>query len=87
MVEAIVMPELGQTVSEGAIVEWLLKEGDAVEMGDPLLLVETDKTEVEVECVADGVLLRIVAPAGSRVEAGDVIAFVGEVGDEIPASQ
>lgn len=87
MAEAIVMPELGQTVSEGAIVEWLLKEGDAVEMGDPLLLVETDKTEVQVECVADGVLLRIVAPAGSRVEAGDVIAYVGEVGDEIPASE
>lgn len=86
MAEAIVMPELGQTVSEGAIVEWFLKEGDAVEMGDPLLLVETDKTEVEVECVADGVLLRIVAPAGSRVEAGDVIAYVGEEGDEIPDS-
>lgn len=86
MAEAIVMPELGQTVSEGAIIEWFLKEGDEVEMGDPLLLVETDKTEVEVECVADGVLLRIVAPAGSRVEAGDVIAYVGEVGDEIPTS-
>ena len=86
MAEAIVMPKLGQTSDDGTIVSWLVEEGGTVELGDPLLVVETDKTEVEVECVADGVLLRIVATAGSRVEAGDVIAYVGEEGDEIPDS-
>ena len=78
------MPELGQTVSGGTVGSWLIEEGDAVELGEPLLLVETDKAEVEVECVAEGVLLKIVVPAGRAVEAGSVIAYVGEPGDEIP---
>lgn len=85
MAEAIVMPKLGQTVDDGTVVSWLVEEGGVVELGDPLLVVETDKTEVEVECVADGVLLKIVVPAGQTVEAGTIIAYVGEPGDEIPA--
>lgn len=85
MAEAIVMPKLGQTVDDGTIVSWLVEEGQAVELGQPLLVVETDKAEVEVECVAEGVLLKIVVPAGETVEAGTVIAYVGEPGDEIPA--
>lgn len=85
MAEAIVMPKLGQTVDEGHIVSWLVEEGNDVELGEPLLMVETDKTQVEVECVAEGVLLKIVVPAGETVPSGTVIAFVGEPGDEIPA--
>jgi pyruvate/2-oxoglutarate dehydrogenase complex dihydrolipoamide acyltransferase (E2) component len=85
MAEAIVMPELGQTVSEGTIGSWLIEEGDDVELGELLLVVETDKAEVEVESVAEGVLLRIVVPAGQTVESGTVIAYVGEPGDDIPA--
>lgn len=85
MAEAILMPKLGQTVDDGLIVSWLVQEGAEIEMGDPLLVVETDKTEVEVECVADGVLLRIVVPAGETVVAGTVIAYVGEPGEEIPS--
>lgn len=82
MAEAIVMPELGQTVSEGYISKWYFDEGDLVELGEPLLLVETDKAEVEVESVAEGVLLRIVVPAGQTVESGTVIAYIGEAGEE-----
>lgn len=85
MAEAIVMPKLGQTVDEGHIVSWLVKEGTEVELGEPLLMVETDKAQVEVECVAEGVLLKIVVPAGETVSSGTVIAYVGEPGDEIPA--
>lgn len=85
MAEAIVMPKLGQTVDEGHIRSWLVGEGDGVELGEPLLVVETDKAEVEVECVAEGVLLKIVVPAGQTVPSGTVIAYVGEPGDEVPA--
>ena len=79
------MPKLGQTVDDGTIVSWLVEEGNDVELGEPLLIVETDKTQVEVESVAEGVLLKIVVPAGQTVESGTVIAYVGEPGDEIPA--
>ncbi len=85
MAEAIVMPKLGQTVDEGHIVSWLVEEGNDVELGEPLLVVETDKAEVEVECVAEGVLLKIAVPAGQTVPSGTVIAYVGEPGEEIPA--
>lgn len=84
MAEAIVMPELGQTVSEGTIESWLFDEGDEVELGEGLLVVETDKAQVEVESVAEGVLLKIVVPVGQTVESGTVIAYIGEPGDDIP---
>lgn len=82
--EAIIMPALGQTSEEAYIQEWLVQEGDTVEMGQPLLSVETDKATLEVECVADGVLLKIVHPAESTVNAGTVIAYIGEPGEVVP---
>ncbi|WP_167133576.1 biotin/lipoyl-containing protein [Arthrobacter sedimenti] len=82
--EAIIMPALGQTSEEAHILEWLVKEGDEVEMGQPLLNVETDKAELEVECVADGVLLKIVCEAETTVNAGTVIAYIGEPGESVP---
>ncbi len=84
MPEAIVMPELGQTVSGGTISSWLVEVGQSVELGDPLLLVETDKTEIEVECAAEGVLLAVLAEPGTEVESGTVIAYVGEPGESVP---
>lgn len=84
MPEAIVMPELGQTVSGGTISSWLIEVGHPVELGDPLLLVETDKTEIEVECAAEGVLLAVLFEPGAEVESGTVIAYVGEAGESVP---
>lgn len=83
MAEAITMPELGQTVSEGRIVEWLVAPGDAVELGQPIFVVETDKANVEVESVEEGVLLQIVVPAGETVETGTVLAYVGAAGESV----
>ena len=82
--EAIKMPKLGQTTDEAHIECWLVAEGDAVEMGDPLLTVETDKAELDIESVADGVLLKIVTPSGETVAAGAVIAYIGQAGETIP---
>ena len=84
MYEAIIMPDLGQTTTRGTIVAWLIDEGAAVELGEPLLNVETDKTELDVEAVAEGTLLKRMFPAGSEVESGTVIAYIGDPGDEIP---
>ncbi len=83
MAEAITMPELGQTVSEGTIVEWLVKPGDAVELGQPIFVVETDKANVDVESVAEGVLLQIVVPGGETAETGTVLAWVGAPGESV----
>lgn len=82
--EAIIMPALGQTSDEAHIQEWLVKEGEEVEMGQPLLSVETDKAQLEVESVADGVLLKIVCPADTTVSAGTTIAYIGEAGESVP---
>lgn len=82
--EAIIMPALGQTSDEATIQEWYFKEGDTVEMGDPLLSVETDKAQLDVECVADGILLRIVAQMDETVTAGTIIAYIGDEGETAP---
>lgn len=82
--EAIIMPALGQTSDEAHIQEWLVQEGDTVEMGQPLLTVETDKAQLDVECVADGVLLKIVCGADQTVTAGTTIAYIGEPGEVAP---
>lgn len=83
MAEAIRMPELGQTVSGGTIVEWLIDVGQPVELAQPLLLVETDKTTIEIEAVAEGTLLRQEFETGTEVESGTVIAYIGQPGDAI----
>ena len=55
----VFMPRLGDEMVEGAIVEWLKKEGDRVEKGDPLLLVETGKATLEVEAEVAGLVKKI----------------------------
>lgn len=84
MAEAIVMPALGETSDELHIIKWLVAEGESVELGQPLLVVETDKAELEVESAAEGTLLKIVVEEGQDVEASTVIAYVGAPGDQIP---
>ncbi len=86
MAEAILMPDLGQTTTSGTIGAWFVEEGGAVELGQPLLSVETDKTELDVESVAEGTLLKRLFPVGSEVESGTVIAYIGEP-DEVILEQ
>jgi len=84
MATAIRMPDLGTTVETVTIASWLKNEGDAVKRGDALCEVETDKATSELESVAEGVLLRQVVPAGTDVESGDLIAWVGAPGESVP---
>ena len=78
MATEIRMPDLGTTVEQLTLIKWLKKEGDEVKRGDPLCEVQTDKAVVELESVAQGVLLRRVVAEDSEVTVGDVIAYVGQ---------
>ena len=87
MAHEIRLPELGHTSDELHIVSWHKQVGDRVEIAEPLLVVETDKAQVDVESAEEGVLLRIVAEAGETLRTGDLVAFVGEPGEVLPASE
>ena len=72
----VIIPNMGLTILEANIVEWLKKEGDKIGRGEPLLQIETDKALVEVESPADGVLERILQPAGSTVKLTEQVAVI-----------
>jgi len=73
------MPKLGETMTKGKIVKWLKKEGDAVEEGEPLLEVETEKVVFEVSAPVDGAIRKIVALEGDDIPVEQAIAFIEEV--------
>jgi pyruvate dehydrogenase E2 component (dihydrolipoamide acetyltransferase) len=83
MAVPIKMPDLGTTVSQVTVVSWLKKEGEPVQVGDPLCEVETDKATSALESVAQGILLRQVVPPGSVVEVGAIVAYVGTPGESL----
>ena len=72
----VLMPRLSDTMTEGVVGEWLKREGDAVQRGDVLAEIETDKATMELEAYDSGVLTRIIAPAGSTVPIGQPIAVI-----------
>jgi len=72
------MPKLGETMTKGRIVKWLRKEGDAVEEGEPLLEVETEKVIFEVTAPTDGRIRKIAASEGDDVPVEQAIAFIEE---------
>ncbi len=72
------VPTLGESVVEATVAAWLKHEGDAVEAGDPLVELETEKVNVDVAAERSGVLERIERQAGETVRPGDVLAVLGE---------
>jgi pyruvate dehydrogenase E2 component (dihydrolipoamide acetyltransferase) len=77
------MPELAESVIEGEIVKWLVKEGEHVKQDQPLVEVMTDKVTVEVPSPYEGVLLKQVAPEGAVVPIGKPIAIFGKEGEKL----
>ncbi|AVQ98538.1 dihydrolipoamide succinyltransferase [Oceanobacillus iheyensis] len=77
----IKIPELAESITEGTIAEWLVKKGDKIEKGDPVVELETDKVNVEVNADYAGVITEILREEGDDVEVGDVIAKVDENGE------
>ncbi len=78
MLVQFVMPQLGESVTEGTISKWLVGEGDEVKEYEPLLEVNTDKIDTEIPSPTSGVLLKILVPEGTIVRAGTVLALIGE---------
>lgn len=76
--QEIKIPELAESITDGTIAEWLVKEGDKVEKGDPLIELETDKVNVEVNSEFTGVITEILTPEGEDVTVGDVVAKLDE---------
>ncbi len=82
----ILMPKLGDTMEEGKILDWLKKEGDTVKKGEAVAMVETEKTSMEVEAFASGVLRKILIPAGEVAPVGAEIALVGDPNEQLEAA-
>lgn len=78
MSTAVKMPQLGESVVEGAIVRWLKAPGDAVAKYEPLLEISTDKIDTEVPSPAEGILLEIIVQEGQNVTVGTVLATIGQ---------
>lgn len=80
----ITMPALSPTMEEGNLSKWLVKEGDKVTSGDVIAEIETDKATMEVEAVDEGVVAKLVVPAGTEgVKVNALIAILAEDGEDV----
>lgn len=84
MAKDVIMPALGMAQETGILLEWLIPEGEEVKKGEPLMLVETDKTSVEIEASIDGRLVNIEAHEGDEVPVGTRIAILLAEGETAP---
>ncbi|MER0105159.1 biotin/lipoyl-containing protein, partial [Corynebacterium sp. KPL2895] len=78
MANSVEMPELGESVTEGTITQWLKSVGDTVEVDEPLLEVSTDKVDTEIPSPVAGTILEIKAEEDDTIEVGEVIAVIGD---------
>ena len=85
MAEVILMPRLSDTMTEGVIAAWHKKVGDAVQKGDLLAEVETDKATMDLESYKDGSLLYIGTEKGGKLQVNDLLAIIGSKGEDISA--
>ena len=83
MATEIVMPKLGLTMESGAISAWLVEEGQEVQKGQALLEIATDKVTMEVEAQADGILRKILVPAGQEVPVSTAIGVIAAADEDI----
>ena len=85
MAEVILMPRLSDTMTEGVIAAWHKKVGDIVKKGDVLAEIETDKATMELESYQQGTLLHIGTPIGGKLQVNDLLAIIGNAGEDISA--
>src|SRR5215218_8212162 len=80
----IVVPELGESVVEARVARWLKKEGDRVEAGEPVVELETEKIDLEVNAERGGVLASIARHEGEDVKIGEVLGVIDETAVAAP---
>ncbi len=82
--QAVMMPQLGLTMTEGLIVDWLKQTGDAVRKGEAIAEVETEKVTYAIESPEDGVLVKIIWKEGETVPVAETIGWIGQLDEDIP---
>ncbi|XP_050241167.1 dihydrolipoyllysine-residue acetyltransferase component 4 of pyruvate dehydrogenase complex, chloroplastic [Quercus robur] len=82
-IREIFMPALSSTMTEGKIVSWIKSEGDVLSKGESVVVVESDKADMDVETFYDGILAAIVVPEGDSAPVGAPIGLLAETEDEI----
>lgn len=83
----VVMPQMGESITEGTVSKWLKAVGEKIEKDEPILEVSTDKVDAEVPSPGAGVLLEIRHQEGETVEVGTVVAVIGEAGEQPVSNQ
>ncbi len=79
----VFMPALSSTMKEGKVVTWLKNEGDEIEAGEAIMVVESDKADMDVEAFEDGYLAKILVDEGEMAPVGDAVALIAASEDEI----
>ena len=79
----ITMPALSSTMKEGKVVSWLKSEGDAIEAGEAIMVVESDKADMDVEAFEDGFLAKIIVAEGEMAPVGEAVALIAESESDI----
>lgn len=87
MIHEVFMPALSSTMTEGKIVSWTKSPGDKVEKGETVVVVESDKADMDVESFYEGYLAIIVVEAGGTAPVGEAIALIAETEDEIETAK
>ncbi|MBW2273536.1 MAG: hypothetical protein JRG96_09715 [Deltaproteobacteria bacterium] len=86
MATKVRVPQWGMGIKEGKVAQWLKREGDVVEEGEPLVEIETAKALQEIEAPAGGLLAKILVEEGVMVPVREVIAIIAEPGEVIEES-
>jgi pyruvate/2-oxoglutarate dehydrogenase complex dihydrolipoamide acyltransferase (E2) component len=87
MATPVKMPRLSKFTETSEVVEWFKVPGETVLEGEPLLVVSSDKATVEISAPTGGVLLQTAVAAGSEVQAGSVLALIGQLGEELETGE
>ena len=87
MAKIMALPKIGVNMSEATIIEWLVKEGDAIEKGDVVVTAETDKATQDINATESGVLIKILTDEGETVQCQEPIALIGEPGEKVSEKQ
>lgn len=85
MVYEFIFPDVGEGITEGKIVKWLVKEGDRVKIDQPLGEIETDKAVVEMPSPKAGIILKLHVAPGGMIKVGEVMVTIGGEGEKVAA--
>jgi pyruvate dehydrogenase E2 component (dihydrolipoamide acetyltransferase) len=86
MATQITMPALSSTMKEGRVVTWLKNEGDTIEAGEAIMVVESDKADMDVEAFEDGVLAKILVGEGEMAPVGNAVAIIADSAADVDSA-